>query len=70
MGWSAGMLVVSGVIAVGALRMFQLRSRQLAWCAALLSVIPCLAPCYIGALPLGIWAIVVLRRPDVAAAFE
>jgi hypothetical protein len=61
---------VSVVIAIGALRMYQLRNRRLAWCAAILSIIPCIAPCYIGTLPLGIWAIVVLRRPDVAAAFE
>ncbi|MBL8849790.1 MAG: hypothetical protein JNG89_08905, partial [Planctomycetaceae bacterium] len=68
--WSVVMVIVSGVIATGALRMYQLRNRRLAWCAAILSVIPCIAPCYIGALPLGIWAIITLRRPEVAEAFE
>lgn len=68
--WSVIMMLVSIVIALGALQMYQLRSRQLAYCAAILAMIPCFAPCYIGALPLGIWALVVLRRPDVDYAFD
>ena len=68
--WSVIMMLVSIVIALGALQMCHLRSRQLAYCAAILAMIPCLAPCYIGALPLGIWALVVLRRPDVDYAFD
>jgi hypothetical protein len=68
--WSVIMILVSIVIALGALQMYQLRSRQWAYCAAIMAMIPCFAPCYIGALPLGIWAIVVLRRPDVDQAFD
>lgn len=68
--WSLVMLIISGLIATGALRMYQLRNRRWAWCAAILAVVPFVAPCFIGSLPLGIWAIIVLRRPDVAAAFE
>jgi hypothetical protein len=67
--WSAIMLIASIVIAIGALQMYQLRSRQLAYLAVVLSLIPCIAPCYIGALPFGIWALMVLRRPEVDQAF-
>jgi hypothetical protein len=68
--WSVMMILVSIAIALGALQMYQLRSRQWAYSAAILAMVPCLAPCYIGALPLGIWAFVVLRRPEVDQAFD
>jgi len=68
--WSAMMILASIAIALGALQMYQLRSRPWAYCAAILAMVPCLAPCYIGALPLGVWAFTVLRRPDVELAFD
>jgi hypothetical protein len=37
---------------------------------AIMALIPLMAYCYLLSLPFGIWAIVVLRRPDVRDAFE
>ena len=36
---------------------------------AVLSMIPCVSGCYVVAIPIGIWAIVVLADPNVRAAF-
>lgn len=63
-------LAVSSVILVGAIKMQSLRSYSLAFTAALLAVIPCLTPCCFLGLPLGIWALVVLNKPEVKAQFE
>jgi hypothetical protein len=50
-------------VILGGLRMLRLRSRGLAMTAAILSLV-------CGCLPLAIWAIVVLSRDDVRAAFD
>jgi hypothetical protein len=35
-----------------------------------MALIPCLGPCYILGIPAGIWALVVLARPEVREAFD
>jgi hypothetical protein len=37
---------------------------------ACLACVPCLSPLYMLGIPIGIWALVVLRRPEVKAAFR
>lgn len=63
-------LVVGGVILAGSLQMRSLSSYGLAMAAAILAIIPCTSPCccLIG-MPIGIWALTVLMRPEVKAAF-
>lgn len=58
------------VVFLGASHMRKLQSRGLAKTAAVLAVIPCTSPCCVLGIPLGIWALVVLSDPRVAAAFD
>jgi predicted lysophospholipase L1 biosynthesis ABC-type transport system permease subunit len=62
-------LIIAGVIFVGARRMQQLRSWGFGLTVSILAMIPCVSPCCLLGLPIGIWAIVVLVRPEVKAAF-
>jgi hypothetical protein len=63
-------LAVSGLIVFGALRMKELRTYPLAMAATVVAMIPCLSPCCLLGLPVGIWALVVLLKPEVKAAFR
>ena len=63
--------IFAGVAFVGALRMKQLRSYNFAMTAAIIAIVPCTTYiCCILATPLGIWALVVLMKPEVKAAFR
>jgi hypothetical protein len=57
------------VIASGAYTMLRMRSYTWAMTVCILAVIPVVGPCYILAVPAGIWGILVLRRPDVRKSF-
>jgi hypothetical protein len=54
---------------IGATRMEALRSYNLCLVAAILALIPCLSPCCLITLPFGVWALVMLIRPEVKEAF-
>ena len=54
----------------GALKMQQLRSRGLAMTAAIVAMVPCLSPCCLLGLPFGIWALIVLSKPEVQSQFD
>lgn len=59
------------ILLMGGVRMRQLRSYGLAMTAAILSVVGCLyGCCCVATIPVGIWAIVVLMKPEVKAAFR
>lgn len=62
-------LAVAGFILWAALQMKALRQWTLAVVASILAMIPCISPCCIIGLPIGIWALVVLLKPEVKAAF-
>jgi hypothetical protein len=62
--------VVGIVIIVGALKMRNLQSYGLAMTSSILAMIPCVSPCCLLGLPFGIWALVVLSKPEVKAAFR
>ena len=62
--------IVSIVILIGAGKMSRLENRSWAMTAAVLGSIPCISPCCLLGLPFGIWAIAVLNRPSVQAAFR
>ena len=38
--------------------------------ASVLAMIPCVSPCCIIGLPIGIWCLVVLTKPEIKAAFQ
>ncbi len=63
-------LGLSVLIAFGGLRMLKLENYG--WCiaASIIALVPCLSPCCCLGLPAGIWALVVLSKPEVKAAFE
>ena len=62
-------LALSVLILIGAAKMQSLRSYEFALTAAILAMVPCLTPCCCIGLPFGIWALVVLIRPEVKSHF-
>jgi hypothetical protein len=63
-------LAISGLILFGALKMRKLESYGLALTVSILAMIPCISPCCLIGLPIGIWALVVLMKPEVKGAFQ
>jgi len=63
-------LLVSGLILFGGLNMRKLENYGLAMTASVVSMIPCVSPCCLIGLPIGIWALVVLSKPEVKGAFR
>lgn len=63
-------IVLSVLILVGATRMRSLSSYEFSMAAAIVAMLPCLTPCCLIGLPIGIWALVVLNRPDVKSQFH
>lgn len=63
------MLGLSAVILAGGLKMLKLRNYGLCVAAAVIALVPCLSPCCCLGLPIGIWALVILLKPEVKAAF-
>jgi len=63
-------LLISGLIFFGALKMKKLESYGLAMAASIVAMIPCISPCCLIGLPIGIWALVVLSKPEVKGAFH
>ena len=75
---SGGTQIISAIVGVlinllvlmGGLKMKRLQSYGLAMTASILVMLPCsLSICCIIGLPIGIWSIVVLSRPEVKNAF-
>ena len=63
-------LIMSIVILIGLRKMMILESYGFSMATMILSMIPCLSPCCIFGLPLGIWGIIVLNDENVKAAFR
>lgn len=62
-------LVVAAFLLWAALQMKELKNWTVAVVASILAMIPCVSPCCIIGLPIGIWALVVLMKPEVKTAF-
>lgn len=60
---------LNGLVFFGALKMLRLQSHGLAVTAAVIAMLPCQCCCVLG-LPFGIWALVVLNRPEVKSQFS
>ncbi|MCA9122111.1 MAG: hypothetical protein H6822_31885 [Planctomycetaceae bacterium] len=58
------------LVIVGALKMKKLESYGLAMAASIMAMLPCIScGCLLG-LPIGIWSLVVLNKPEVKSAFR
>jgi hypothetical protein len=64
------LMLLDGLILFGGIQMLRLRSRGLALATGILGVIPCLSPCCVLGIPFGIWALIVLVKPEVKAMFH
>lgn len=63
-------LVFGGVMLAGGLRMRQFASYPLAVGGAVVSCLPCVGPCCLISLPVGIYALVTLLDSEVKAGFD
>jgi hypothetical protein len=63
-------ILVAAFIIFASLKMRELRQYELSIAASIIAMIPCISPCCILGLPIGIWCLVVLLRPEVKAAFQ
>jgi hypothetical protein len=62
-------IALNGVVLFGALKMKNLENFGLSMAAAIIACIPCCSCCCLG-IPVGIWALVVLNKPEVKSAFR
>jgi len=71
-GWPILMVLANGFAAFGALMMRNLKMYPVALMAGVVSAIPCLftSCCCVFSMPAGIWAIIVLMKPEVRAQFS
>ena len=67
--WGAVLVIASSFVLYGAIKMKNLESHSTARAAAIVAMIPLLGPCFVLGIPFGIWAWVVLGKPDVKNAF-
>lgn len=63
-------VALNALVFAGAWSMRQLKHRGLAIAGAIASLVPCYGTCCCMAAPIGIWALVVLFKPEVKAAFR
>lgn len=63
-------LLVGGLILFGGLKMRRLENYGLCVAASILVMIPILSCCCIVGVPIGIWALVVISKPEVKSAFH
>jgi hypothetical protein len=61
--------IVGVVVLMGAMKMKSLRNYSFAFAASILAMVPCVSPCCWVGLPIGIWALVVLNRPEIKSSF-
>jgi hypothetical protein len=63
-------IAVSAFLFFGAYKMKKLENYGLALATSIVAMIPCISPCCLIGLPIGIWALVVLTKPDVKTNFQ
>jgi hypothetical protein len=63
-------LLAAGFIIYASLKMKALTQWGLCVAASIIAMIPCISPCCIVGLPIGIWCLVVLTKPEVKTAFH
>jgi hypothetical protein len=63
-------LALSAFFIYAATKMRKLESYGMVMTATIISMLPCLSPCCCVGLPVGIWILVVLSKPEVKTAFH
>jgi hypothetical protein len=63
-------MIMAVVVLLGALKMKKLENYNFAMTATIIAMIPCISPCCWIGLPIGIWAIVMLMKPEVKSSFH
>lgn len=67
--WDVVFIGVGALVIFGSQKMKKLENYGLAMTSAILTVIPCTTCCLWG-IPIGIWAIITLNKPEVKSAFR
>ena len=62
--------VMGVIVLIGAAKMQKLQNYQFALTASIVAMVPCISPCCVFGLPFGIWALVVLNKPEVKSQFS
>lgn len=70
-GYAVGFicLLLAPVIIFGGIRMMKGANYGLARAAAVLAILPFTSCCFLAGIPIGIWALVVLAKPEVKSLF-
>ena len=63
-------VAVSIFIILGALKMKKLESKGMAMGAAIVAMVPCLTPCCLLGIPVGVWCLVVMGKDEVSSHFN
>lgn len=63
-------LLIAVFLVYASVKMKELNQWGLCMAAAVLAMIPCISPCCVVGLPIGIWCLTVLTKPYVKAAFH
>ena len=63
-------ILVAGFLVYAALEMKKLSQYGLAFAASVVAMVPCVSPCCIIGLPVGIWSLVTLTKPHIKEAFH
>ncbi|WP_224241647.1 hypothetical protein [Hyalangium gracile] len=63
-------LALGSVTVFGGLKMKNLESFGLAMAASIIAIIPCIGSCCCIGIPIGIWSLIVLNKPEVKSAFR
>lgn len=62
-------LAAAAFLWMGAGKMERLQGYNMALATAIVAMVPCVSPCCCLGVPIGIWAVIVLSRPEVKSAF-
>jgi hypothetical protein len=62
-------MALNGLVFFGALKMKNLENYKLAMAASIIALIPCFG-CYCIGIPVGIWSLITLNKPEVKSAFR
>jgi hypothetical protein len=62
-------LLIGALILLGGIKMKKLESYGMVMTASIVAMLPCSVCCVVG-LPIGIWSLVVLSKPEVKSAFH
>ncbi len=63
-------MIIGVFVLFGGYKMQRLQGRVLAMVTAIVAIVPCFSPCCVLGIPMGIWALVVLAKPEVRSQFD